>query len=172
MKIKILPIFTITFFFIIFFVFYKGLQNSNIYVPEVKISKNVPNFEANIFDTNKKISSKKLFEKDKFYIVNIWSSWCIPCKDEHPFLINLKNSKNTEIIGLNYKDKDENAKFFLQQLGNPYKVILSDKNGTLAIEWGAYGVPESFLVYNNKIIKKITGPLNTQTLAEIKGLLK
>ena len=172
MKIKILPIFTITFFFIIFFVFYKGLQNSNIYVPEVKISKNVPNFEANIFDTNKKISSKKLFEKDKFYIVNIWSSWCIPCKDEHPFLINLKNSKNTEIIGLNYKDKDENAKFFLQQLGNPYKVILSDKNGTLAIEWGAYGVPESFLVYNNKIIKKITGPLSTQTLAEIKGLLK
>tara|TARA_A100001011_G_C14259697_1_gene821789 strand:+ start:442 stop:960 length:519 start_codon:yes stop_codon:yes gene_type:complete len=172
MKIKILPIFTITFFSIIFFVFYKGLQNSNIYVPEVKISKNVPNFEANIFDTNKKISSKKLFEKDKFYIVNIWSSWCIPCKDEHPFLINLKNSKNTEIIGLNYKDKDENAKFFLQQLGNPYKVILSDKNGTLAIEWGAYGVPESFLVYNNKIIKKITGPLNTQTLAEIKGLLK
>ena len=172
MKIKILPIFTITFFSIIFFVFYKGLQNSNIYVPEVKISKNVPNFEANIFDTNKKISSKKLFEKDKFYIVNIWSSWCIPCKDEHPFLINLKNSKNTEIIGLNYKDKDENAKFFLQQLGNPYKVILSDKNGTLAIEWGAYGVPESFLVYNNKIIKKITGPLSTQTLAEIKGLLK
>ena len=172
MKIKILPIFTITIISIIFFDFYKGLQNSNIYVPEVKISKNVPNFEANIFDTNKKISSKKLFEKDKFYIVNIWSSWCIPCKDEHPFLINLKNSKNTEIIGLNYKDKDENAKFFLQQLGNPYKVILSDKNGTLAIEWGAYGVPESFLVYNNKIIKKITGPLSTQTLAEIKGLLK
>ena len=77
-----------------------------------------------------------------------------------------------EIIGLNYKDKDENAKNFLKELGNPYEIILSDKNGTVAIEWGAYGVPESFLIYKKKIIKKFIGPINSDSLLEIKKLIK
>jgi cytochrome c biogenesis protein CcmG/thiol:disulfide interchange protein DsbE len=86
--------------------------------------------------------------------------------------MNLRNLENIEIIGINYKDKIENAKKFLKELDNPYKIVLLDKDGTIAIEWGAYGVPESFLVYNNKIIKRIIGPIDKNLLLEIKDLIK
>ena len=104
--------------------------------------------------------------------MNIWASWCAPCRDEHPFLLNLGKQDNLEIIGLNYKDNTENAKKFLKELNNPYKVILTDKDGIIAIEWGAYGVPETFLIYDKKIIKKYIGPLNLNSLLEIKELIK
>ena len=81
------------------------------------------------------------------------------------------NQKNIEIIGLNYKDTVKNAKIFLKDFKSPYKIILSDFDGTIAIEWGAYGVPESFLIYNKKIIKKFIGPLDANSIIEIKKLL-
>ena len=86
----------------------------------------------------------------------------------------LKLSKNDqlEIIGLNYKDRPINAKKFLNELGNPYKKILIDRDGTKAIEWGAFGVPETFLVFKNKIIKKFIGPLNIKSVEEIKEIIK
>ena len=172
MKVKIFPISLILIFFTVFFIFYKGLHNSNIYIPETNIEKDIPIFETTIFDTDRKISSKEIFKNDKFYLINIWASWCVPCREEHSYLINLNNYKVLEIIGLNYKDDDENAKKFLKELGSPYKTILSDKDGIIAIEWGAYGVPETFLIYNKKIIKKIIGPLNKDSLLEIKKLIK
>jgi len=76
------------------------------------------------------------------------------------------------LIGLNYKDKKKNAKNFLNELGNPYDKIFVDLNGTISIEWGAYGVPESYLILNNKIIKKYIGPLNQQLIDEIKLIIK
>ena len=173
MKSKIFPIFLVIIFFVIFFIFYKGLQNSNIYVPESKIKKDIPIFEAKtLLGMDKKKPSKEIFKNDKFYLMNIWSSWCVPCKDEHPYLMSLKNQKNIEIIGLNYKDKIRNAKNFLKELGNPYKHILLDEKGIIAIEWGAYGVPESFLIYDKKIIKKIIGPINEDIFLEMKELIK
>ena len=105
-------------------------------------------------------------------MVNIWASWCTPCRDEHPFLMNLSKKKNLEIIGLNYKDDDIKARLFLNELKNPYNIIITDKDGTLSIEWGAYGVPESFLIYNEKILKKIIGPINETLLLEIKELIE
>ena len=86
--------------------------------------------------------------------------------------MNLKNQKNIKIIGLNYKDNKENAEFFLSELGNPYYEILEDSNGSKSIELGAYGVPESFLVHQNKIIQKYVGPLNQNLLTEIINLIK
>ena len=83
----------------------------------------------------------------------------------------LSRNKNIEIIGLNYKDNSENAKIFLKEMGNPYNIILLDNEGTISIEWGAYGVPETFLIYNKKIIKKITGPINEKVLLEIEELI-
>ena len=172
MKNKIFPIFISIVFILIFLIFYRGLQNSNIYIPKTSIEKDIPNFNAKIFNNNKKINSKEVFKKDKFYLMNIWASWCIPCRDEHLYLMNLSNQKIIEVIGLNYKDNKSNAKKFLEELNNPYKIIISDEDGTIAIEWGAYGVPETFLIYNKRIVKKYVGPLNSNSLLEIKKLIK
>ena len=171
MKIKILPIFFTVIFIIFFLILYKGLQNPNIYSPKTDIKKNIPTFKAKLFDTDNQINSEEIFENEGFYLINVWASWCLPCRDEHPILISLKDQKNLKIIGLNYKDKNENAKKFLKEFDNPYDIIFVDKKGTIAIEWGAYGVPETFLIYDKKIIKKIIGPLNENLLSEIKKLI-
>ena len=170
MRDKIFPTFSIIIFFIIFLVFYKGLENSNIYSPNISLKKSIPLFETEILGENRKINSKDIFVENEFYLVNIWASWCVPCRDEHAFLINLSKQKNIKIIGINYKDKNKNAINFLKELSSPYQTVLLDLDGTLAIEWGAYGVPETFLIYNKKIIKKFIGPLNQDSLFELKKL--
>ena len=172
MKISVFRIFLISLFIIIFLIFYKALNNTNIYTPNFNSEKNIPYIESEIFNTNNKINSKEIFKGNKFYLMNIWASWCIPCRDEHPFLMKLSSLKNIEIIGLNYKDKNKNAKNFLKELKNPYKLILSDRDGTNAIEWGAYGVPESFIIHNKKIIKKVIGPIDQDTFLQIKKIVE
>jgi cytochrome c biogenesis protein CcmG/thiol:disulfide interchange protein DsbE len=86
--------------------------------------------------------------------------------------MNLGKNKNIELIGINYKDTKINAKNFLADLGNPYKKIIFDDKGIIAIEWGAYGVPESYLIKDGKIIKKYIGPLNRKLFNEINFLTK
>ena len=172
MKNKFLP-FSITFIFIIFFIiFYKGLRNTNIYTPELKTNNEIPLFSAQLFYSDKVINSSEIFNSNKFYLLNIWASWCVPCRQEHSFLMDLAKNKNVEVIGFNYKDTKINAKSFLEELGNPYKKIIFDSDGVKAIEWGAYGVPESFLIYNNKVIQKYLGPLNQESIEKIKLLIK
>ncbi len=172
MKNKLLLI-TIIFIFInIFIVFYKGLKDTNIYTPETKMNNEMPSLLVNLFDTSKTVNTIEIFKSDKFYLLNIWSSWCVPCREEHPILMELKNYDRLKIIGMNYKDTKENAKNFLKKLGNPYEEIIFDSKGTHAIEWGAYGVPESFLINNNVIIRKYIGPLNKVSIEEIKSYIK
>tara|TARA_Y100001936_G_C15931473_1_gene589581 strand:+ start:244 stop:762 length:519 start_codon:yes stop_codon:yes gene_type:complete len=172
MKTKKIPFILIIFFLVVFFVFLKGLKNSNIYTPSVDIELDIPKFEAKLFDSDELINSDEIFSSNKFYLMNIWASWCVPCREEHGFLINLSKKKNLEIIGLNYKDKVQNAKSFLNELRNPYNIIITDIDGTLAIDWGAFGVPETFLIYNKKVIKKVIGPLNKDILYEINEIIK
>ena len=167
MKNKILPFSIIFFFGIIFFIFYKGLEDSNIYTPDANIENDIPVFIAKDFYSKENINSENILELDKFYLLNIWSSWCVPCRKEHPLLMNLSLNSKINIIGMNYKDNFINAENFLKELGNPYKKIFIDFDGTIAIDWGAYGVPESFLIFNNKIVKKYVGPLNLKTINEI-----
>ena len=157
---------------IIFFVLFKGLQNTSIYTPQVDVKKDIPYFEAKIFDSDIVKNSNEIFQKKNFYLLNIWASWCAPCRDEHPILLKLKDEVNLEIIGLNYKDNIINAKKFLKELNSPYRLILSDENGIIAIEWGAYGVPETFLIHNKRIIKRYVGPLNMNSIIEIKKLIE
>ena len=161
------------FLFFCFFVFYKSLNNSNIYIPKTNSKKILPVFKAKELSSNTFIPSKKIFLEDKYYIVNIWASWCLPCRKEHPFLIELSRIQSIKLIGINYKDNLDNAKKFINELGNPYSLILVDEDGTLAVEFGAYGVPETFLIDKNKnIIKKFVGPINKKFLEEIKLITK
>ena len=168
MKIKFLPIFITILFLIIFIFFFKGLRNSNIYTPNSILEKEIPSFTSQLFDSTIEINSNEIFVGNKFYLLNIWSSWCVPCRYEHEYLIRLKKEKNLKIVGLNYKDKVENAKNYLQELSNPYDILISDQSGLIAIEWGAYGVPETFLIYEKKILKKIIGPITDDLMNEIK----
>ena len=172
MKNKFFPIFIIFAFISVFIIFYKGLQDTNLYTPETKVNNEIPLFSAELFYSNKIVNSSEIFELNKFYLLNIWSSWCIPCRQEHSLLMDLTKNKNIEVIGINYKDTKINAKNFLNELGNPYEKIIFDKDGTKAIEWGAFGVPESFLIYNNKVKKKYIGPLNNKIIKEIRFTVK
>jgi|TARA_A100001011_G_C14139877_1_gene769236 cytochrome c biogenesis protein CcmG/thiol:disulfide interchange protein DsbE len=172
MKNKLILSSTILIFVIIFVVFYKSLKDTNIYTPEVKFNNNIPTFSAEFLLSTDKLSSNTIFERDKYYLLNIWASWCVPCRDEHSLLMNLNKNEKLTLIGMNYKDSKKNAKSFLDELGNPYRKIIVDKNGTTAIEWGAFGVPETFIIYNNKTIKKYIGPLNQENLLEIQNLIK
>jgi cytochrome c biogenesis protein CcmG, thiol:disulfide interchange protein DsbE len=156
-----------------FIIFYKGLNNSNVYVPQKVNKKILPVFKAKNFSSDTYIFSKKIFDEDKYYIVNIWASWCVPCRAEHPLLMDLSKNQSVELIGLNYRDNLNNAKKFINNLGNPYSVILIDKDGTLAVEFGAYGVPETFIIDKDKvIIRKIVGPIDQKLLEEIKLIIK
>tara|TARA_B100000035_G_C20921266_1_gene518614 strand:- start:75 stop:590 length:516 start_codon:yes stop_codon:yes gene_type:complete len=171
MKQRIISVLVISSLIFAFLIFYKGLNKSNLYQPKSEI-RNVPEFKAITFFEKEEINSESIFDKNKYYLFNIWASWCVPCKEEHNFLVDLTQNNKLEIIGLNYKDKLKNAEQFLNELGNPYTEILLDKDGTKAIEWGAIGVPETFIVYQNKIIKRFIGPLNKNSVKEIKKIIQ
>jgi len=172
MKNKLLPIFITSIFIIIFIFFYIGLQNTNIYTPETKIRNKIPSFKGDLFYSDETINSSNFFNSDKFYLLNVWSSWCVPCRKEHTFLMNFKESNKIEVVGINYKDKKISAENFLSELGNPYEKIIFDQEGIIAIEWGAYGVPESFLIKDEIIIKRYIGPLDKKQTEEIKSIIK
>ena len=172
MKKKFLSLFMVIVFGFIFIVFYKGLEDSNIYTPDTKLKNKIPIFKTKDFFSGVSLNSSDIFELNKNYLLNIWSSWCVPCRQEHPLLMKLNEDSKIIIIGMNYKDNKKNAQSFLKELGNPYETVLVDLDGTIAIDWGAYGVPESYLIYNNKIIKKFIGPLNQQLINEMKLLVK
>lgn len=101
----------------------------------------------------------------KVTLVNVWASWCAPCRQEHPLLMRLAQDGRIAIAGLNYKDRPENARRFLGELGNPYSAIGTDSTGRAAIEWGVYGVPETFLVGpDGTILYKHVGPFTAEVV--------
>ena len=117
--------------------------------------------------------------KGKVSVVNVWASWCVPCHDEAPLLTELGKDKRLQIVGINYKDAHDNARRFLGRYGNPYGIVGVDGNGRASIEWGVYGVPETFVVGRDGIIVyKLVGPvtpdnIDTVLKAEIdKALVK
>ena len=173
MKNKFRLFVVITFLIFCFSIFYKGLDNSNTYAPKIKDKKNIPIFEAKDLNSSAYLNSKIIFQEDTFYIVNVWASWCAPCRVEHPLLMELSKNQSIKLIGINYRDNLNNAKKFINELGNPYFQTIIDSDGTLSVEFGAYGVPETFIIDKNKmIIKKITGPINEKIVTEIKLIIK
>jgi cytochrome c biogenesis protein CcmG/thiol:disulfide interchange protein DsbE len=101
-------------------------------------------------------------------LVNVWASWCVPCHDEAPLLLKLSADKRFQIVGINYKDQPDNARRFLGRYGNPFALSGADQNGRVAIEWGVYGVPETFVVgRDGKIAFKLVGPISEDNLQKI-----
>jgi len=173
MKNKILLSLAIFFLIFCFIVLFKGLNISNIYVPDSISKKPLINFNSQDFYSNKNISSDQIFKGSEFYILNIWASWCLPCREEHPYLMEFKKNSSIKLIGLNYKDSPNSAKKFISEFGNPYLINIVDPNGTISIKLGAYGIPETFLINKErKIIKKVVGPLNKKLVKEINLLIK
>ncbi len=160
--------------FVIFFILLNALEKNNNYLPEKITNEIETNFKAELLYKNEIVSLKDLIQNEDISVINIWASWCLPCRNEHKYLINLSLINNVNVIGINYKDSINNAKNFLEELGNPYSQILIDPDGTKSIELGAYGVPETFLLNTKtrKIIKKYIGPLDDIKFNEIADIIK
>jgi cytochrome c biogenesis protein CcmG/thiol:disulfide interchange protein DsbE len=108
--------------------------------------------------------------KGKVSVVNVWASWCVPCHEEAPLLTELSRDKRLQIVGINYKDAPDNARRFLGRYGNPFGMVGVDGNGRASIEWGVYGVPETFVVgQEGTILYKLVGPV---TPANFESVLK
>ena len=157
----------------IFFVLLLGLKEEKNYSPQSDFKKLNSSISLEELYSGKNIFLNDLLINNELNLINIWASWCLPCKVEHPYLINLNEKFDVNLIGINYKDNLENSKNFLSDLGNPYDEVLIDKDGTKSIELGAIGVPETYLINNeNEIIKKFIGPLDQDDYENIINLIK
>ena len=160
---------TICFFILIFILSKKDPSKP----PSALLNKNIPLITSkNLYDDKLLITNNDL--KNKFTLINFFASWCAPCKTEHPLFFLIKNKyPNLFLLGINYKDKEQNAINYLQSEGNPYSFVGVDNDGTIALEFGVFGLPETFLINSEgKIIYKHTGPLTKDIINEdIKPLL-
>lgn len=148
--------------------FYRGLSGNPSDVPSVLINKPVPDFAlAPIEGLDLPGLASGDLKKGDVTLVNVWASWCVPCREEHPLLMELAQRSDLRVVGINYKDDPENARRFLVTLGIPFTAIGSDPNGRAAVDWGVYGVPESFLVDGSGTIRlKWIGPLTREALTK------
>ena len=155
---RFLPLF-IFIFLLSLFLFWLIIGGSNENRSPL-IGKSIPEYDIEFVKSNNK-SLYDLMNEPGFKIINFWASWCLPCLVEHPILMALKGKENLTIIGINYKDKDDDAAEFLREHGDPYDYIGVDKDGLFGIEMGITGVPETFIVdENGKVVIRHVGPID------------
>jgi cytochrome c biogenesis protein CcmG, thiol:disulfide interchange protein DsbE len=150
-----------------------GLKRDPREVPSPLIDKPAPKFAlARLDDAAKTVRLQDL--KGKVFILNVWASWCVACREEHPVLVEFAKKRAVPLYGLDYKDTRADAGAWLSRFGNPYDVSLFDADGRVGIDFGVYGVPETFVIDGNGVIRmKHIGPLTPEVLAdEIEPLLK
>ncbi len=153
-----------------------GLSLDPKLLPSPLIDKAAPEFSLATLETpERKLSTADML--GQVWVLNVWASWCVACREEHVVITELAEHNLVAVIGLNYKDQPADASRWLQQFGNPYASSVSDQNGRVGIDWGVYGVPETFVIdASGKIRYKHVGPvtreaLNTTILPILKGLL-
>ncbi len=170
-KLKITVVFLL--FISFFIVFYYTLKSDTKNNTQIMVGTRLPNIQlSSLFNPIHKISLPNS-EKENFYLINIWSSWCAPCRDEHPFLVKLKNEHQIKIFGINYKDKRSNALDFLSKLGDPFYYVGVDSDGSKSIEIGGYGVPETYVINSDGLIVfKHVGPINSAIYEKIVNIIK
>jgi cytochrome c biogenesis protein CcmG/thiol:disulfide interchange protein DsbE len=157
---KIIKIIILFIFLFVIGIFYISLTKDTNYNTSSLINKETPEFEIISFDNSNSYTRDDI-KKNNYTLINFWASWCAPCKVEHPILMKLSQKKNLVILGINFKDKEPQAKKFLSELGNPYKLLAKDKNGKQSVRFGVYGIPESILINKDLvIIQKFVGPLS------------
>jgi cytochrome c biogenesis protein CcmG/thiol:disulfide interchange protein DsbE len=136
-----------------------GLKLNPRLVPSPLIGKATPEFELPLLTREGSFSHKDF--KNHITLLNVWASWCFACRQEHEVVTQLSNS-GYRVIGFNYKDEPQNALAWLDQFGNPYQEVMKDVDGRIAIDWGVYGAPETFLIDRQGIIRhKVIGPLSS-----------
>lgn len=145
---------------------YVGLGLDPHEVPSPLINKPAPAFNLpQLHDSTKSFSQAEM--KGKVWLLNVWSSWCVSCKEEHPLLLSLAQQNIVPIYGLDYKDKKEDAEAWLNQAGNPYALNVMDRDGRVGINYGVYGVPETYVIDKQGIIRyKQIGPVTNESLNE------
>lgn len=154
--------------------FFFGLQTGDpSKLPSALIGKPVPEFTLppleGLQENGAQLPgfSDKDLKQSKVSIMNVWASWCVPCRQEHPFLVQLKKESGAPLYGLNYKDPTAAARRFLGHYGNPFNAVGVDESGSTAIDWGVYGVPETFIVAGDgKILYKHVGPINADIIKD------
>ena len=141
-------------------------------IPSNLINKKIPNFEANsLFKDEKFIFSQEL--KSEIVLINFFATWCKPCRDEHSYIKKFSEQKKIRVIGINYKDNPEKTIKWLNDLGNPYSDVLLDKKGKIAIDWGVYGIPETFIINSEgMIIHRQAGPITEEIYNKINLLIE
>ncbi len=141
-----------------------GLSLNPREIPSPFIGKPAPGFElAELHAPDKHFARKDM--DGKVWMLNVWASWCVACREEHPVLVEFAKQKTIPLVGLNYKDKPEDAKAWLKQFGDPYTLSVSDLDGRVGIDYGVYGVPETFLIDKQGVIRlKQIGPVTPQVL--------
>jgi cytochrome c biogenesis protein CcmG/thiol:disulfide interchange protein DsbE len=139
-----------------------GLNLDPRRIPSPLIGKPLPAFTlATVADPARKLSRDDL--RGRVYLLNVWASWCVACREEHPVLLAMAREKRVPLIGLNYKDQRGDALALLQAKGNPYDVSVVDADGRVGIDWGVYGVPETFVVDKQGVIRyKQIGPITPE----------
>ncbi len=142
--------------------FYFGLQRNPSVIPSPLIGKPAPVFSLpNLHDPQAQVSNANY--RGRPYLLNVWGTWCVGCRQEHDLLNEIAQSSPVPMIGLNWKDDSELAKAWLEQLGNPYAATAVDQEGRVAIDWGVYGAPETFLVSaDGQILHKHVAPLTRE----------
>ena len=173
MKKQLLIIPSILFLLILLTFFYLLIiERDPFELPSNLLDKNVPNFEAESLLKNENFVSSKEFGNE-IILVNFFATWCRPCRDEHVYVKRFSNEKGIRVIGINYKDSSDNAIEWLKKLGNPYSNVPVDKNGRIAIDWGVYGIPETFVVNSKGIIKyRHVGPITKKIYKKINLLIE
>ena len=144
-----------------------GLNLKPSEIPSPFINKPAPEFSAPKLDTpEQRLTPADL--KGKVWLFNVWASWCVSCRAEHPILNQLAQQNAIVIIGLNYKDQPGDANNWLKTFGNPYNVSIMDQDGRIGIEYGVYGVPESFIIDKKGLIRyKHTGPVSAEDVQKV-----
>lgn len=148
------------------FFLWKGLSLNPREIPSPLVDKPVPQFSLpQLHAPDQKLSSADL--KGQVWLLNVWGSWCVSCRVEHPLLVQLEKSGLVPIYGLNWKDRREDAVAWLNKFGDPYKASLADVDGRVAIDFGVYGAPETFVIDKQGIIRlKHIGPLSPEAIRD------